>query len=86
MYHILRLSNQARIGSISRKLGVTNIIQSNNEDIIGLLWNAWISARDGNAGGSLELGKDLRCGDPASKDEMRNRYSSRSNPRRVRVL
>lgn len=40
MYHILRLSNQARMGSFSRKLGVTHTIQSNNEDIIGLPWNA----------------------------------------------
>lgn len=40
MYHILRFSNQARIGSVSRKLGVTNIIQSNNEDSVGLSWNA----------------------------------------------
>lgn len=28
-----------------------------------------ISACDGTAGGSLELGKDLHCGDSASKDE-----------------
>ncbi|KAH2941516.1 hypothetical protein KXW46_001143 [Aspergillus fumigatus] len=32
--------NAARIGSVSRKLGVTNIIQSNNEDSVGLSWNA----------------------------------------------